>query len=118
METKTAMATPAAVTALAALAQATRLEIFRLLIQAGPAGLTPGEIAQRLGIPPSSLSFHLKELSRAALLLARPAGRHIHYSANYPIMNALLGFLTESCCGGNPCHNTRATCCGQDADTA
>lgn len=92
-----------AVTALAALAQESRLAIFRLLVQAGPEGLAASRIAEALGMPPSSLSFHLKELSHAGLILPRQEGRFIIYAARFERMNALLGFLTENCCGGNPC---------------
>jgi len=92
-----------AVTALAALAQDSRLAIFRTLVQAGPAGLAAGRIGELTGIAPSSLSFHLKELAHAGLVAARPAGRFVIYTANFATMNALLGYLTENCCGGNPC---------------
>jgi DNA-binding transcriptional ArsR family regulator len=97
------METKAAVTALAALAQDSRLAIFRILVQAGPAGLAAGRIAELTGITPSSLSFHLKELSHAGMVDSQQAGRFVIYTANFATMNALLGFLTESCCGGNPC---------------
>lgn len=97
MENKTA------VTALAALAQDSRLAIFRLLVQAGPAGLAAGRISEALGIAPSSLSFHLKELSHANLIVARQESRFVIYAANFAAMDALLGFLTENCCGGAPC---------------
>ena len=92
-----------AVTMLAALAQETRLAVFRLLVEAGRAGLTPGLIGERLGLAPATLSFHLKELNHAGLLKTRPEGRFIYYSANYPAMQGLLGFLTENCCGGVSC---------------
>lgn len=97
MESKTA------VTSLAALAHDTRLGLFRHLVQAGPAGLTPGELGETFGLPPATLSFHLKELSRAGLLQAQPEGRFIRYRADFTAMNALLGYLTENCCGGQPC---------------
>jgi DNA-binding transcriptional ArsR family regulator len=97
------METKAVVTALAALAQDSRLAIFRILIQAGPSGLAAGKIGELTGIVPSSLSFHLKELARAGLVEAQQAGRFVIYTANFATMNALLGFLTENCCGGNPC---------------
>jgi DNA-binding transcriptional ArsR family regulator len=97
------METKAAVTALAALAQDSRLAIYRTLVQAGPAGLAAGRIGELTDIAPSSLSFHLKELSHAGLVEGRQAGRFVIYSANFETMNALLGFLTENCCGGNPC---------------
>src|SRR5215469_10151675 len=92
-----------AVEALAALAQESRLQLYRLLVQAGPEGLAASELAERLGIPPNTLSFHLKTLSHAGLVVARPEGRFIYYSANYEQMNTLLGFLTENCCGGRSC---------------
>ena len=95
--------------ALAALAQDSRLAIFRLLIQSGPPGLSVGKIAERLDIAPATLSFHLKELSLAGLLTSRQEGRFVIYSTNFATMNDLLGFLTENCCGGNPC--TGATAC-------
>lgn len=97
------METIAAITALAALAQDSRLTIFRLLVQAGQEGLSVGEIKETLGLPGSSLSFHLKELSHAGLIGARQESRFIYYSANYKTMNELLNFLTENCCGGKTC---------------
>jgi ArsR family transcriptional regulator len=92
-----------AVNALSALAQGSRLQVYRLLVQAGPDGLAASEIAERMGIPPNTLSFHLKTLSHADLVVSRQEGRFIYYSANYEQMNALLGFLTENCCGGRSC---------------
>jgi DNA-binding transcriptional ArsR family regulator len=98
METKNAL------TALAALAQHSRLALFRLLVQAGPdGGMVASKIAEALGIPASSLSFHLKELSHANLISARQDGRYIIYTAQFETMSALLGFLTENCCNGQPC---------------
>ncbi|MBR7799515.1 ArsR/SmtB family transcription factor [Undibacterium fentianense] len=97
------METKSAITALAALAQESRLAIFRLLVAVGPEGLAASKIAEELEVPSSSLSFHLKELSHADLIVARQDGRFIIYSANFSAMNDLIGFLTESCCGGNPC---------------
>lgn len=97
------METKSAVIALAALAQNTRLAIFRTLVQAGPAGLPAGKIGEFTGVPPSSLSFHLKELARADLVDSRQEGRFIIYTTNFSTMNELLAFLTENCCGGNPC---------------
>lgn len=99
----TLMQTQSALAALAALAQESRLAIFRLLVQAGPDGLAASKIAEHLGIAPSSLSFHLKELSHAQLVTARQDGRFIIYAAQMDSMNALIGFLTENCCGGAPC---------------
>lgn len=92
-----------AVEALGALAQASRLQVYRLLVQAGPEGLAASEIAERLDVPANTLSFHLKTLSHAELVVSRPEGRFVYYSANYEKMNALLGFLTENCCGGRSC---------------
>lgn len=92
-----------AVQALAALAQASRLEIYRLLVQAGPDGKAASDIAQALDIPANTLSFHLKTLSHAGLVQSRQDGRFIYYSTHYEQMNALLGFLTENCCGGRSC---------------
>lgn len=97
------METRQVITALAALAQESRLAIFRLLIQTGPAGMAASRIAEQLGIPPSSLSFHLKELAHAGLVRASPEGRFVIYSAEFATMSKLLAFLTENCCGGNPC---------------
>jgi ArsR family transcriptional regulator, arsenate/arsenite/antimonite-responsive transcriptional repressor len=92
-----------AVEALGALAQDSRLQVYRLLVQAGLEGMAASEIAERLCVPANTLSFHLKTLSHAGLLLSRQEGRFIYYSANYEQMNALLGFLTENCCGGRSC---------------
>lgn len=89
------------VAALAALAQPTRLRVFRQLVQAGPSGRAAGEIAAALGVPPNTLSFHLKELSRAGLVGATQAGRFVIYAANFTAMDGLIGFLTENCCAGD-----------------
>lgn len=97
------METNRALEALAGLAHSIRLSVFRTLVQAGPEGLPAGRIAKLMDMPASSLSFHLKELYRAGLLLSRQDGRSIIYSARYETMNDLLGYLTENCCGGNPC---------------
>jgi ArsR family transcriptional regulator, arsenate/arsenite/antimonite-responsive transcriptional repressor len=91
------------VRALGALAQESRLAVFRLLVQAGSGGLPAGQIAERLGVAPSSLSFHMKELAYANLVTVQQRGRFMIYSANYSAMGELLAFLTENCCGGNPC---------------
>ena len=101
-----------AVAALAALAQESRLAAFRLLVQAGPAGLAASKIAQALQMPASSLSFHLKELAHANLIVARQEGRFIIYAAQFDTMNTLLGFLTENCCGGTPCTPSAGLVCG------
>jgi ArsR family transcriptional regulator len=87
-----------AVTALAALAQESRLRIYRLLVEAGPTGLAVGEIGAALEVAPATLSFHLKELFHAGLVATRQEGRFIYYSASYGRMNALLAYLTENCC--------------------
>jgi DNA-binding transcriptional ArsR family regulator len=97
------MKTSDAIKALAALAQGTRLEIYRLLVQQGPEGLAASVVAAKLDLPNATLSFHMKELSQAGLVSARQDGRFIYYSANYPAMNDLVGYLTENCCGGEDC---------------
>ncbi|MDM5180034.1 metalloregulator ArsR/SmtB family transcription factor [Massilia sp. DJPM01] len=97
------METKAVIGALAALAQGTRLDVFRLLVQVGPEGMAATKIAEQLDAPSSSLSFHLKELTHAGLIVPRQDGRFIIYAANFDTMNSLISFLTESCCGGNPC---------------
>ncbi len=91
-----------ALAALSALAQETRLEVFRLLMRAGPAGLAAGAVAERIGVQPATLSFHLRELERAGLLTARRESRQIFYAPDFRGMRALLAFLTEDCCGGHP----------------
>ena len=93
------METATAIAALGALAQETRLELFRLLVTIGPAGLPAGVIAERLGVLPASLSFHLQQLVRAGLITQRRLSRQLIYSAEYGAMNALLAYLTENCCG-------------------
>ena len=93
----------ASVKALAALAQAQRLRAFRALVVAGPEGLTPGTMAEQLGVAPSALSFHLKELSHSGLVSSEARGRNLIYRANFRQMNALLGYLTEHCCEGGVC---------------
>ena len=105
------METKNAISALAALAQDSRLAAFRLLVQIGPEGLAASKIGEQLGIAPSSLSFHLKELSHADLIIARQDGRFIIYAANFDTMNALMAFLSDSCCGGNPCSPLVAQVC-------
>src|SRR4029077_18267628 len=90
------------IAALGALAQETRLEIFRLLVQKGPDGLAAGEIGDRLGLPSPTLSFHLNQLRFAGLVTSRRAIRSIIYSANFKAMTGLLAYLTENCCGGRP----------------
>ncbi len=93
-----------AIAALGALAQETRLALFRLLVTCGPAGLAAGAIGEKLGVPPSSLSFHLQELVHAGLITQRRLSRNLIYSAEYGRMNDLLLYLTENCCGrGEAC---------------
>ena len=88
-----------ALSALGALSQETRLDIYRLLVQAGPDGMAAGQIGQRLGLPSATLAFHLKELKIANLARCTRNGRSLIYAAEYPVMNALLFYLTENCCG-------------------
>jgi len=97
------METSDAVKSLSALAQGSRLSIFRLLVQAGPAGLAAGSIGEKLDLPPATLSFHLAGLTRAGLARSRQDGRFVIYSADFAAMNALVGYLTENCCGGASC---------------
>ena len=104
-----------AVMALAALAQESRLAAFRLLVQAGPAGLAASRIAQALQMPASSLSFHLKELTHAGLVAPRQEGRFVIYAARFDTMNTLLGFLAENCCGGDPCATSGTPACSPGA---
>lgn len=91
------------VKSLGALAQETRLAIYRLLVQQGPQGMSVGTVAERLELANATLSFHLKELANADLIAARQDGRFIYYSANYPAMNGLVDYLTENCCQGKVC---------------
>lgn len=99
----------AAIAALAALAQESRLDIFRLLVQAGARGLPAGRIGERLGLPSATLSFHLSQLKQAGLATFRREGRSLIYAAEYAAMSGLLAFLTENCCQGDP------AACGLDA---
>lgn len=96
------------VTALSALAHEHRLAIYRLLVQAGPEGRAAGEIADALKMAPSSLSFHLAHLNRAGLIAQRRESRSLIYSADFEQMSALIGFLTENCCGGRSCAPAQA----------
>jgi|SRR5471032_2223321 len=104
MDTKQTLA------ALSALAQESRLAVFRLLVQLGPEGMAASKIGEQLDIAPSSLSFHLKELSHAGLISSRQDGRFVIYSADIGTMNGLIGFLTENCCCGVPCGPTSTGC--------
>jgi ArsR family transcriptional regulator, arsenate/arsenite/antimonite-responsive transcriptional repressor len=88
---------------LAALAQETRLAIFRLLVEAGPEGMNAGAIAEAVGVPAATLSFHIAQLARAGLVSSRQESRFIYYSANYPTMDELIAFLTDNCCQGGQC---------------
>lgn len=112
METKTA------VESLAALAQETRLSVFRLLVEAGPDGLPAGYVAEKLEVAGATLSFHLKELSRAGLVTSRQKGRFIYYATNFEHMAALMSFLTQNCCKGMPqeclsvVETALGSCCG------
>ena len=113
------MDSPVVIRSLAALAQESRLAIYRLLVEAGPTGLAVGEIGASLHVAPATLSFHLKELANAELIAARQDGRYVYYTASYQRMNELLGYLTENCCArdgvscapscGTPRRTTRAT---------
>ncbi len=89
--------------ALSALAQETRLEIFRTLVRHAPSGQKPGELSEALSLAPATLSFHLKELSHAGLVDVEQQGRCLIYTANLAAMTGLVGYLTENCCGGNNC---------------
>ncbi|GAD22553.1 ArsR family transcriptional regulator [Acidovorax temperans] len=102
---------PQVVKALGALAQETRLKLFRLLVIAGKDGLTPGDMAETLEVAPTALSFHLKELSHAGLVSSERDGRNIIYRAEFAAMDALLAFLTAECCQGQPCLATTTPTC-------
>ena len=95
------MKTDQVVSALSALAQPTRLAIYRMLVAAGRDGLAAGQIAEKMEAAPASLSFHFKTLNHAGLVESRQDGRFIYYAANFDVMNGLVGYLTENCCGGN-----------------
>jgi DNA-binding transcriptional ArsR family regulator len=100
------------VKALAALAQSTRLEVYRALVAAGPDGMAAGQVADKLKVAPATLSFHFKTLSHAGLVESRQDGRFIYYAANFSVMNGMVDYLTENCCGGNPdaCKVTSKKC--------
>jgi DNA-binding transcriptional ArsR family regulator len=99
------------VKALAALAQASRLEVFRVLVVAGAPGLTPGALSESLGVAANTLSFHLKELLHADLVTQERVGRNLIYRAEFEHMNALLAYLTQNCCQGQPCLSEPAIPC-------
>lgn len=99
------------VAALAALAHEHRLSAFRLLVEAGPEGLPAGKVAERLDIPPSSLTFHLQHLLRVELVSQQRLGRQLIYAANFEVMNTLIGYLTENCCGQSSGKSCTAVVC-------
>jgi len=111
------METKHTVAALAAIAQESRLNVFRLLVQAGQSGLPAGKVSELTNIPPSSLSFHLKELTHANMVTSRQEGRFVIYSANFKTMNALIAFLTENCCAGVPCTPDNPACTTVEVNT-
>jgi ArsR family transcriptional regulator len=100
------MKTPAVIDALAALAHEYRLAIYRLLVEQGPQGLPAGTIGERVGLQPSSLTFHLQSLQRAGLITQQRASRQLIYSADYAVMNGLVGYLTDNCCAAG-----QSACC-------
>jgi ArsR family transcriptional regulator, arsenate/arsenite/antimonite-responsive transcriptional repressor len=104
------MKTPVVIGALGALAHEHRLAIYRLLVERGPEGLPAGAIGERVGLVPSSLTFHLQNLQRAGLIAQRRESRQLIYSADFAVMNGLVGYLTENCCGnsGADCSSSRA----------
>ncbi len=101
--------------ALAALAQEHRLAVYRLLVQAGPDGMSAGILADKIGVPPSSMSFHLAQLANAGLVTQRRQSRSIIYSADYDAMNGVMDYLTENCCGGMSC-SAMTACSPQVSD--
>jgi ArsR family transcriptional regulator len=100
-----------AVAALAALAQDNRLDVYRLLVQAGSAGMPAGNVASALKLAPNTLTFHFDRLRQAGLVTVRREGRSMIYAARYDVMNDLLGYLTENCCEGRECPPTRRRTC-------
>lgn len=104
------METSPVLKALGALAQETRLAIFRQLVQVGPSGMAAGAIAEALEVAAPTLSFHLAQLTNAGLVRSRQEGRFVYYSADFDAMNGLVGFLTENCCGGNACGPQTVAC--------
>jgi ArsR family transcriptional regulator, arsenate/arsenite/antimonite-responsive transcriptional repressor len=99
------------VRSLAALAQPVRLQVFRCLVVAGLEGLTPGVLVEAIGVPATSLSFHLKELTHAGLVSQERQGRNLIYRAAFDRVNALIGYLTDNCCQGEPCAAADAAAC-------
>jgi ArsR family transcriptional regulator len=97
----------AVVTALAALAQETRLDVFRRLVQAGPSGLAAGEVSAELGVPPATLSFHLKELRNARLVTSERLGRSIRYAPDFGMIGAVVAYLGENCCRDEGCRDSK-----------
>jgi DNA-binding transcriptional ArsR family regulator len=110
------MEKPTVLVALTALAQETRLDIFRVLVQAGPDGMPAGQLGERLGLPPATLSFHLKELRHAGLVSFQRESRSLIYSAEFANMNALLAYLTENCCLGDSAACGVGSCDGTQLD--
>jgi ArsR family transcriptional regulator, arsenate/arsenite/antimonite-responsive transcriptional repressor len=108
------METLSALRALAALAQETRLCVFRLLIEHGPEGIPAGEIGRKLGLPPATLSFHLKELATAGLVSARQQGRFIRYATDFAAMRGLVAYLSENCCRASVSGDDRLAACASD----
>jgi DNA-binding transcriptional ArsR family regulator len=104
------MKKPAALAALAALAQENRLDVFRLLVEAGPEGLPAGNVAGALKVAPNTLTFHLDRLREAGLVTVRRDGRQMIYAARFDRMNALIGYLTENCCQGRAAQCAPAVC--------
>jgi DNA-binding transcriptional ArsR family regulator len=105
-----AVTSDAAVSRLAALAHPTRLALFRRLVEAGPEGLAAGVLAALHRLPPATLSFHVKELAQAGLVVARPRGRYVIYSPDFQAINGLIAYLTENCCSGAACVVDDASC--------
>lgn len=105
------MKEPAVLKALAALAQASRLRVFRALVVAGQSGATPTAIAKRVKVAPATLSFHLKELANAGLVSQQRSGRNLIYRADYDSMNALLAYMSENCCQGEACGSNSDRAC-------
>ena len=105
------MNSEAVVRSLAALAQPVRLQVFRCLVVAGPGGLTPGALVEAIGVPATGLSFHLKELTNAGLVSQERQGRNLIYRAAFDQMSALLGYLTDNCCEGEPCLPSSTAVC-------